>query len=93
MTLTTLTRYISAMRHARSIMREQQELIRRQAAFIQAQADELVEIRLDHLREIEGLISGWLIHIEQPEVDLRDDLIQLADQCRNSVARLEEHVL
>ena len=53
----------------------------------------LTQVRLDHIRELHGLASAWRIHMETPEIDLRDDITALATTLGNQIAALEEHVV
>lgn len=50
-------------------------------------------LRLDHLREIQGMASAWLISLEKPEMDIREDLVALESKLGHQIAALEEHVV
>src|SRR3546814_15137720 len=79
---------------------EQHELLGSACRLIVAQREELNELRLEHAREIHGMVCGWLNNLETTEVDVRHDLVQLeADlgqqkngraSCRDRVCQREE---
>lgn len=75
------------------ILEQQSELIDKQAQFINLQEHRIQRLHLDYLNEIHGLVAGWLISIEQPEVDVRDDLAELEQQIAHRAAVLQEHIL
>jgi hypothetical protein len=56
-------------------------------------AKHLQRVHLEHQREMHGLVSAWRIHMETPEIDLRDDITALATDLGNQIAALEEHVV
>lgn len=75
-------------------------LIAWQAAIIEQQqqliADQTHTIRrmtLDHARDMQGMVSGWLIHIERPEMDVRDALAEMEADLTRRIAVLEEYVV
>ena len=77
-----------------------QRLLTKQHALIQSQQrliDELLtdnhRVRLQAIREMHGMVSGWLLSLEQPEIDVRHDLAELDLVLCHQIARLEEHVL
>lgn len=74
-------------------VQEQMVLIRNQSALIAYQDNEIRQLQLDHVREMRGLVGGWLLHLEQPEIDMRPELAQLDMELGHRAARLEEHVI
>jgi hypothetical protein len=76
-----------------NLIGKQQRLILTQAQMIADQHQQLRAMQLEHARELQGMVSGWLINLEQPEVDVREDLSELEADLANSIAALEEHVL
>ena len=93
MTLTTLTRTLRSLRRATRILTYQEALIESQRALIKNLEEQNDQLVLEHGREMLGLISGWLIHCERPEVDMRDELAEFADRLSGQIARLEEHIV
>ena len=75
------------------LLARQQRLINAQHHLIESQQQELRQQRLLHTRTMLGIVSAWRIHMETPEVDLRDDLTELATTLSDQAARLEEHVV
>ena len=71
---------IARLRRAARLLRAQQQLIIDQQDLI------------NH-REMHGILSAWRIHMETPEIDLRDDITALATTLGNQIAALEEHVV
>ena len=67
------------------IARAQQQLLEDQRAEIQ-------RLKLEHHREIQGIVSGWIINLESPEIDMRDELHLLLARLADHIAVLEEHV-
>ncbi len=84
---------IQRLRHTADIIGAQHSLIRAQRTLIQSKNRELKEMRLEHARELQGMVCAWLINLERPEVDLRYDLAELEVKLGHDIARLEEHVL
>lgn len=78
---------------ALNLLEQQQRLISAQQQLIEDQNQRLQRLHLEHLREMRGLVAGWLIHHEQPEVDLREDLAALDRTLDHQAAVLEEHVV
>lgn len=68
-------------------------VIEAQAALILKQHAHIQMLQLEHHRDMRGLICGWLISIDQPEVDIRDDLAELDRELGHRIAALEEHVV
>ena len=79
-------RMFSLTRQLHAICAAQQQLIADQNHMLR-------KIRLEHQREMHGLVSAWRIHMETPEIDLRDDITALATELGNQIAALEEHVV
>lgn len=90
MTLKTLARQIIDRQR---LFDEQQELLARCARIVVQQKEELNELKLEHFREIHGMVCGWLISLETPEDDPRPSLIELEAQLGSQIARLEEHIV
>jgi hypothetical protein len=84
---------IARLRRSLDIIRAQQALIDAQREMINNQRIENARIRLDHCRQLLGLASAWRIHMETPELDLRDDLTVMCNDWADMVATLEEHVV
>lgn len=76
-----------------NLLRAQQSLIEAQQRMIREQQQEKARLRLDYTRQLLGVVSSWRIHMESPEIDLRDDVTALADELANQTATLEEHIL
>ena len=87
--MTTLER----IRQAASLLLRQAALIRAQRHLIDQQRDEIEHLHLEHAREMRGMVCAWLISIERPEVDLRDDLAEFDTKLSHTIAHLEEHIL
>lgn len=75
------------------LIRAQNNLIAAQRALIESQRQQLHRQALNHTRELQGLVAGWLIHCDTPETDLRPELAELERDLCCQIARLEEHVL
>jgi hypothetical protein len=89
----TLKQRIRQHRARLSLLEDQQILIRSLWRTISQQEDELRRLKLEHLRDKQGLVAGWLLHCETPEIDMRDELVALEQAFAHGVAKLEEHVL
>lgn len=76
-----------------NLVQQQHLLLAAQQKLISDQQQELHRLHLDYTREMRGIVCSWLIHLEQPELDMRDDLVHLETVLGNSVASLEEHVV
>lgn len=70
-----------------------ENLIHAQNVLIEQQQRDNHRLRLDALKQQQGLVAGWLINLERPEIDLRDDLAELDREISDGIARLEEHVV
>lgn len=51
------------------------------------------DLSLAQARTMLDLLIAWRISIEQPEIDLRDDVDSLINSYRDQVARLEEQIV
>lgn len=71
----------------------QNKLITAQARMIEQQNDQLNRIRLDHFREVNALVEGWLIHHDQPEIDMRPELMRFNLDLSDRIAQLEELIV
>ena len=71
----------------------QNKLITAQARMIEQQNDQLNRIRLDHFREVNALVEGWLIHHDQPEIDMRPELMMFNLDLSDRIAQLEELIV
>ena len=71
----------------------QNKLITAQARMIEQQNDQLNRIRLDHFREVNALVEGWLIHHDQPEIDMRPELMLFNLDLSDRIAQLEELIV
>ena len=76
-----------------NILEAQQNLIQSQQKLIEDQNHELRRLHLEHVREMHGVVSSWRIHMETPEIDLRDEVDALAATLGERAAILEEHVV
>ena len=86
----TLMRLLARFRR---LTRHQADLIDRQAARLDELNADLDRVHLHYTREMQGIVSAWLIALERPEVDLRHDLAEFERALGNRIASLEEHVL
>ena len=76
-----------------SLLADQMLLIRAQSQLIADQQQEIRRLQLEHAREMRGLIGGWIVHIEAPEIDMRPELAELDRALAERAAALEEHVV
>jgi hypothetical protein len=88
----TLAR-LRRLARADKIMNQQQLLLEMHGQLILDQHQEIRALKLEHAREMRGLVSCWLINAETPEVDMREELAQLERALAHSAAVLEEHIL
>jgi len=97
-------RWLSLTRALYGVGAAQQQLIHEQRKTIAAlrelvdardeqAAKRINHLRLESLREQHGIIAGWLISLERPEVDLREELADLDARLGLQIAALEEHVV
>ena len=75
------------------LLAAQQKLIVAQTTVIDWQAAELNRIRLAHFREINGLVDAWLVHHDQPEIDMRPGLLAFSTDLADRIAAIEELIL
>ena len=75
------------------LLDDQQEIIDAQTRLLNRLNDILQRERLEHSHEMRGLVAAWLIHLETPEIEMRDELADLEQVLAHQAARLEEHVL
>ena len=92
MTLATLARFLLTPTETRKLMKLAATVMESQADLILKQHDRLQRIELDHYQELRGLVAGWLISLESPEIDIRDDLAMLDRDLGDRIAILEEHL-
>ena len=66
-------------------------------AELKAQNAELRDQRrlliLEQAREMQGMYASWLISLEKPEVDMREQLAESVTELGHAIASLEEHVI
>lgn len=93
MTLADMLRPFRLLEIQQRLINQQQDLIANQQRLLDDQQHQHRRVHLDYLREMRGLVAGWLLHLEQPELDLRHDLAELDQVLGHKVAELEEHVL
>ena len=93
MTLATLARFLLTPSDTRRLLRKCAVVMESQADLILKQHDRLQRIELEHYHELRGLVSGWRISIETPEIDLRDDLERLDNDLADRIAAIEEHLV
>lgn len=76
-----------------SMFWHQQDLIRAQAKLIRLLKEQRNEQQLRQMRELQGLVSAWLVCLETPELDMRDSLAAMEQALGERIAVLEEHLL
>lgn len=79
--------------NVRRLLRCQDELITAQQKMIDMQTAELNRVHLEYTREMQGVVCAWLIGLESPEVDRREDLAEFEKALAHRIAVLEEHIL
>ena len=88
---------ISRLLRSLEILRIQRDTIRVQRELIdnlkRTQVEAVQKTELEHLRMIQGMAAAWLISIEMPEKDIRDDLVTMERSLCFQIAALEEHIL
>ena len=90
MTLRTRLRYLLDVN---GLAQDQQILIRAQSRMIHEQETKIRSMQLDHCRELQELVIGWLVHTESPEIDMRPELVEFDIDLKHRIAALEEYVL
>lgn len=90
------TRLLALAEQQRDIIRRQEkytdklnELLDRQ----QQQIDRLHQFNLEQTRDMQGLAYAWLIHCDNPEIDMRPELVEKCQALGEQIAVLEEHIL
>lgn len=79
--------------HTHRLIGLQRALIKDQSRLINQQTDHLQRVHLEHARELRGLVSAWLLQMEQPEIDVRHELVQLDSELGDRIAVLEELIV
>jgi hypothetical protein len=84
-------------------IREQQELLCQAARIILSQQEDIEQleakqadinaVKLEHMRTMQGMAASWLINLETPEIDLRDEIGNLERTLAESIALIEEHIV
>jgi hypothetical protein len=75
---------------------EQRRLINDQRRLIDYLINERENLRrsnLELVRDKQGIVSGWLLSLEQPDNDVREELWVLVRSLGEQIAMLEEHVV
>jgi hypothetical protein len=83
-----LTRALLTIRELREAMQQQQVLM-----VYREGIDILNRQILEERRERLAMVNGWLLSIENPEIDIRDDLRLMARALMDEVAQMEEQVV
>jgi ATP-dependent RNA circularization protein (DNA/RNA ligase family) len=60
---------------------------------LEAQQEDLNAVKLEHMRTMQGMAAGWLINLEKPELDMRDEIAHLERTLAESIAVIEEHLV
>jgi hypothetical protein len=93
----TLTRRLRCLIDTQRLLRQQSALLQARKELIEALAaqreHELRRTNLLFLYEMRAIAGGWLLSMEQPEVDIREDVVQMDATFADQIARLEEHVV
>lgn len=80
----------------KAVITEQREVIQQQRVLIdtliRTGSESLNRVSLAHLLEMEGVVAGWLLHCEHPEIDPREGLLAALQRLSDQRATLEEHV-
>lgn len=92
MTLATLARRLLAP-EVRSLLNTSAVLIESQANLILRQHAQMQAMEVEHYRELRGMIGGWLLSMETPEIDVRDDLATLDRELADRISLIEEHLV
>jgi DNA repair exonuclease SbcCD ATPase subunit len=77
------------------IVQQQEDIEELEAALeeFKDKEESINALKLEHLRQMEGMASAWLINLEDPDTEVRDQIAQLAQTLAEDIARIEEHVL
>ena len=86
-------RTLARLRRNMNMLVWQAGVIEQQERLIDDQTRELRRMTLNHARDMQGIVAGWLIHHEQPELDVRDALADFERDLSAQIAVLEEHVV
>jgi hypothetical protein len=93
----TLIRRIRTLIDNKRLADEQWKLLVSQRELIQelreAHYEDMNRAELEHNREMQGVVCGWLISLEKPEVDMRDTLVALENVLGHKIASIEEHLV
>ena len=89
----TLTQTLRRLLDTQRLLAKQHALIQSQQRLIDELLTDNHRVRLHAIREMHGMVSGWLLSLEQPEIDVRHDLAELDQALCHQIAKLEEHVL
>lgn len=76
-----------------SVFWHQQDLIRAQSKLIRLLKQQRNEMALHQTRELHELVGAFLICLETPEIDVRDELAAMEQALGERLAVLEEHIL
>ena len=86
-------RTLARLRRNMNMLVWQAGLIEKQERLIDDQNHLIRSMTLNHARDMQSVVAAWLIHIEQPELDMRDALVDFDADLVNRIAVLEEHVV
>lgn len=75
------------------ILHLQDRIITAQRVEIDRLVDELNRVRLQHFREVHRIVDAWLIHHDQPETDMRPELLSFSGELGDQIAKLEELIV
>jgi hypothetical protein len=96
----TLTQKLFNLFDSQRTISEQHELLCQACRIIIQQQEDIEElergqnaIQLEHMRTMQGMAASWLINLETPEVDLRDEIAHLERTLAESIAVTEEHLV
>ncbi len=84
---------ITLARIGYGLIKTQQQTIRIQQQRIELLEQQLAEKNLQYLREMEGFCAAFLLSLESPDIDIRDELSALLTAFSEHIAVTEEHVL
>lgn len=90
--MTTLNR-LRRLARADRLLERHEALASAQELLIMDLLDEITRLKIDHARDMHGVVLGWLLSMERPEVDLRPEVVAMERQLGNQLAVLEEHNL
>jgi hypothetical protein len=89
----TLRRRLHRLVHAQKLLDRHEALGATQNTLIAELLDENRQLKIDHARDMHGVVLGWLLSMERPEVDLREEVVAMERALGNTLATLEEHIL